>query len=57
MHDLYREVTDQIVAELKTGVRPLIKPWSETPGLNIPANAVTISVLRLRSSPMSASPI
>jgi antirestriction protein ArdC len=41
MRDIYREVTDQIIAELKTGVRPWIQPWSKTPGLNIPANAVT----------------
>jgi antirestriction protein ArdC len=41
MHDLHRRVTDQIIAELAKGVRPWVKPWSETPGLNIPANAVT----------------
>src|SRR5262249_52574252 len=41
MRDIYREVTDQIIAELKNGVRPWVKPWSETPGLNTPANAVT----------------
>jgi len=39
--DIYQEVTSGIVAELKTGARPWIKPWSETPGLNIPANAVS----------------
>jgi antirestriction protein ArdC len=41
MRDLYRTVTDQILAELKTGVRPWVQSWSQTPGLNIPANAVT----------------
>jgi antirestriction protein ArdC len=41
MRDLYREVTDQIITELKTGARPWVKHWSQTPGLNIPANAVT----------------
>jgi antirestriction protein ArdC len=41
MRDIYRAVTDQIVAELKAGVRPWIQPWSQTPGLNIPANAVS----------------
>jgi antirestriction protein ArdC len=41
LRDLHREVTDQIVAELETGVRPWVRPWSQTPGLNIPANAVT----------------
>jgi antirestriction protein ArdC len=39
--DLYLEITNQIVAELKTGVRPWVQRWSETPGLNIPANAVS----------------
>jgi antirestriction protein ArdC len=37
MRDLYKEVLDTIVAELKAGAQP--KPWSQTPGLNIPANA------------------
>jgi antirestriction protein ArdC len=41
MRDIYREVTDQIIAELKNGVRPWVRPWSLTPGLNIPANAMT----------------
>jgi antirestriction protein ArdC len=41
MQNLYQAVTDQIVAELKAGTRPWIKPWSQTPGLNIPANAVS----------------
>src|SRR5262245_30612828 len=39
--DIYHEVTNGIVAELTAGTRPWVKPWSETPGLNIPANAVT----------------
>src|SRR5262249_272878 len=38
---IYKEVTEQIVAELKNGVRPWVQPWSQTPGLNIPANAIT----------------
>jgi antirestriction protein ArdC len=41
MRDIYREVTDQIIAELKNGARPWAQPWSETPGLNVPCNAVT----------------
>jgi antirestriction protein ArdC len=41
MRDIYREVTEQIIAELKTGVRPWVQPWSETPGLNLPCNAIT----------------
>jgi antirestriction protein ArdC len=36
--DLYNEVTETM---LKTGARPWVRPWSMTPGLNIPANAVT----------------
>src|SRR5215467_6939200 len=41
MRDIYKEVAEQIIAELKNGVRPWIQPWSRTPGLNIAANAVT----------------
>ena len=41
MRDLYREVTETIIAELKAGVRPWVQPWSQTPGLNVPCNAVT----------------
>jgi antirestriction protein ArdC len=41
MRDIHREVTEQIIAELKNGVRSWVQPWSETPGLNIPCNAVT----------------
>jgi antirestriction protein ArdC len=37
VRDVYREVTDQILAELKNGARP----WVRTPGLNFPCNAVT----------------
>jgi antirestriction protein ArdC len=40
MRNIHQEVTDQIIAKLKNGVRPWIKPWSETPGLNIACNAV-----------------
>jgi antirestriction protein ArdC len=39
--NLYEEVTDCIVAALEAGVPPWTKPWSLTPGLNIPCNAVT----------------
>jgi antirestriction protein ArdC len=41
MRDLYREVTEAIIAELKAGVRPWVQPWSKTPGLNVPCNAVS----------------
>jgi antirestriction protein ArdC len=41
MRNIHQKVTDQIIVELKNGVRPWIKPWSETPGLNIACNAVT----------------
>jgi antirestriction protein ArdC len=41
MRDLYREVTDRILIELQAGARPWVQPWSQTPGLNVPANAVT----------------
>ena len=39
--DLYREVSERIVAELEAGAAPWIKPWSATVGMNTPANAVT----------------
>jgi antirestriction protein ArdC len=41
MRDLYKTITEQIIAELKAGVRPWLQPWSQTPGLNFPCNAVT----------------
>src|SRR4051794_12479612 len=39
--DLYSEVTARIVAELKRGAAPWVKPWSATAGQNVPQNAVT----------------
>lgn len=39
--DLYTEVTSRILSELQTGAAPWIKPWSATPGLNHPHNAVS----------------
>jgi antirestriction protein ArdC len=39
--DLYAEVSARIVAELERGVAPWVKPWSVTPGQNVPQNAVT----------------
>ena len=39
--DLYSEVTARILAELERGAAPWVKPWSATPGLNVPCNAVT----------------
>jgi antirestriction protein ArdC len=39
--DLYAEVSARICAELERGAAPWVKPWSATPGANIPCNAVT----------------
>jgi antirestriction protein ArdC len=39
--DLYAEVSQRIVSELERGAPPWIKPWSATPGQNVPQNAVT----------------
>ena len=39
--DLYSEVSARILAELETGAAPWVKPWSATPGANVPCNAVT----------------
>src|SRR5256714_9224071 len=41
MRDLYAEVSARIVAELERGAAPWVKPWSVTPGQNVPQNAVT----------------
>jgi antirestriction protein ArdC len=39
--DLYSEVTSRILAELERGAAPWVKPWSATPGQNVPCNAVS----------------
>ncbi len=39
--DLYSDVSARIVAELERGAMPWVKPWSATPGQNVPQNAVT----------------
>src|SRR5580765_3198543 len=39
--DLYIEVSNHILAELEAGAAPWIKPWSATPGQNVPCNAAT----------------
>jgi len=39
--DLYAEVSQRIVSELERGATPWVKPWSATPGQNVPQNAVT----------------
>lgn len=41
MRDMYKTVSDKIAAELAAGAAPWIKPWSATPGQNVPCNAVT----------------
>src|SRR5262245_4773380 len=41
MRDLYSEVSARIVAELERGAATWVKPWSATPGQNVPQNAVT----------------
>lgn len=39
--DLYSEVSARILEELERGALPWVKPWSATPGANVPCNAVT----------------
>jgi antirestriction protein ArdC len=39
--DLYADVSARIIAELEAGAAPWVKPWSATPGQNVPCNAVT----------------
>lgn len=41
MRNMYKEVSDKIAAELASGAAPWVKPWSATPGQNVPQNAVT----------------
>ena len=54
--DLYAEVTSRILAELERGAAPWVKPWSATPGQNVPQNAVTNRpLLRLQRYPAYGS--
>src|SRR6187402_788470 len=39
--DLHADVSARIIAELERGAAPWVKPWSATPGQNVPQNAVT----------------
>ena len=39
--NLYSDVTARILTELENGAAPWVKPWSATPGRNIPHNAAT----------------
>jgi antirestriction protein ArdC len=39
--DLYADVSARIIAELERGAAPWVKPWSATPGQNVPQNAVS----------------
>jgi antirestriction protein ArdC len=39
--DLYQHVSNRIIAELEAGAAPRVKPWSATPGQNVPCNAVS----------------
>ena len=41
MRDLYANVSARILAELERGAAPWVKPWSHTPGQNVPQNAIT----------------
>jgi antirestriction protein ArdC len=39
--DVYAEVSARIIVELERGAAPWVKPWSVTPGQNVPQNAMT----------------
>jgi antirestriction protein ArdC len=39
--DLYQNVTARILSELETGTAPWVKPWSATPGHNVPMNVIS----------------
>jgi antirestriction protein ArdC len=38
---LYTNVANRILASLENGIAPWVKPWSATPGKNVPQNAAT----------------
>jgi antirestriction protein ArdC len=40
-NNLYANVTARILVQLETGSAPWVKPWSATPGKNMPHNAAT----------------
>jgi antirestriction protein ArdC len=39
--NLYQNVTARILSQLENGFAPWVKPWSATPGQNVPHNAAT----------------
>lgn len=39
--DLYQNITDRIIGHLEAGTAPWIRPYSRTPGANVPMNAIT----------------
>lgn len=45
--DLYSEVTARILAELERGEAPWVKPWSATPGQNVPRSDTAAVLVRL----------
>jgi hypothetical protein len=54
--DLYSEVTSRILAELESGAAPWIKPWSATPGQNVPAlHSETACVLAGRMQSLTSN--
>ena len=40
-NDLYSNVTARILQSLEAGVAPWVKPWSATPGRNVPLNVIS----------------
>ncbi|MBO0717302.1 MAG: DUF1738 domain-containing protein [Rhizobiales bacterium] len=40
-NNLYKAVTDRILASLEAGAAPWVKPWSATPGRNVPLNVIS----------------
>ena len=40
-HNPYNDITARILSELENGFAPWVKPWSATPGQNVPHNAAT----------------
>jgi antirestriction protein ArdC len=39
--NLYADVSARILSQLEAGAAPWVKPWSQTPGQNVPHNAAT----------------
>jgi antirestriction protein ArdC len=40
-NNLHADVTARILQSLEAGIAPWVKPWSATPGRNVPLNVIS----------------